>query len=267
MLTTIVITPQIKIGVEVSICGQTVDYHRFFGGMVLDFKQLDKQIEDYNPDNKLELYQLMKNELKNGEKSDILWRLSKISLIISGAADNQNKPEISKQFIEEALQYSKRSIELDPNNVKCHKWYCASVGKMTKHVSIKQKIQFGQIFKKHVDIAIKLDPKDYLLHYMLGRFCYELSSLSWVERKIANTVFGTIPTTSYEEALKELIACDRLKPQWKDNYFWVAKTLIAMKRNEHAKKWVNLGIGLKNKNILDELSHNNLIKLKTEHKF
>ena len=235
--------------------------------MSINLKELDQLIEDFDPSNKLELYEHIKSELKNGDNSEMMWRLAKISLILSAAAEKEQNKELEKRFIEEALLYSEKSVGLDPNNVKCHKWYCASLGKMSKFVGTKQKISFGHKFKQHVDIAIKLDPNDHLLHYMFGRFCFELSSLSWIERKIANTIFGSVPKSSFNEALTHFLSCDRLKPQWKDNYLWVAKTLIQLKRYEEAKNWVNCGVVLAINNLLDEVSHNHLIKLKTKHKF
>ena len=154
---------------------------------------------------------------------------------------------------------------MEPNKVKGQKWYCASIGKITKFVGIKQKIKYGHEFKEHIDKAIKLDPNDYLLHFMLGRFCFELSSLSWLERRIASTLFGQVPSSNFNEALTAFIRCDKLKPKWKDNYLWVAKTLIQLKRKEDAKKWVTLALALHSANVLDEMAHRQLIKLKTKH--
>lgn len=51
-------------------------------------------------------------------------------------------------------------------------------------VSTKEKINDGHLFKKHVDLALSLNPKDPSLHHLLGRFDYEVSSLKWYHKFI-----------------------------------------------------------------------------------
>lgn len=231
------------------------------------FERWDKELEDFDVANKSKLYDEFKEILsKDGNNYDVLWRMSKVCLILSAAAENDKNDGLNKKLSEEALSHSSRAVRLEPNKVKGQKWLCASLGKMTKFVGIKQKIKYGQQFKEHIDIAIKLDPNDYLLHFMLGRFSYELSSLSWLERRIASALFGRVPASSYEDALTAFIQCDRLKPQWKDNYLWIAKTLIQLKRKPEAKEWINNGLALISVNLLDQMAHRQLIKLKTQHK-
>lgn len=46
-------------------------------------------------------------------------------------------------------------------------------------MSTREKICDGHLFKKHLDAALAINPKDASLHHMLGRFDYEVSSLKW----------------------------------------------------------------------------------------
>jgi hypothetical protein len=91
-----------------------------------------------------------------------------------------------------------------------------------------------------------------------------VSSLSLIERQIAKALYGKIPTSSFDEALKAFLRSDELKPKWKDNYLWIAKVLIAMKKKTEAKQWIDNGLALSVNNMSDECAQIQLNKLKTK---
>ena len=51
----------------------------------------------------------------------------------------------------------------------------------------KDKIVDGYHFANYIDKALKIRPEDSTIHHLLGRFKYEVSALTWIERKV--TVF------------------------------------------------------------------------------
>lgn len=80
--------------------------------------------------------------------------------------------------------------------------------------------------------AIELDGNEAVPHHVLARWCYEVAGVSWVVRRLAATIFGEPPTSSYEEALQHFEAADRLTQgqPWKENLFFMAKTLDKLGR-------------------------------------
>lgn len=46
------------------------------------------------------------------------------------------------------------------------------------------KIKNGIVFKKYIELAVEMQPDDFGLHYLLGRFKYEIANLSWIEKKV-----------------------------------------------------------------------------------
>ena len=63
--------------------------------------------------------------------------------------------------------------------------------------------------------------------------------IDWISRQVANTIFGTIPTTSYEEALSFFLKAENLEPGfYLSNQLSIAQCLIAMKRKDEAKEWL-----------------------------
>lgn len=45
-------------------------------------------------------------------------------------------------------------------------------------------IKNGVIFKNYIIMALEICPDDSELHYLLGRFKYEIANLSWIEKKV-----------------------------------------------------------------------------------
>ena len=56
-----------------------------------------------------------------------------------------------------------------------------------------------------------------------------MASLTWVERKLAAVMFGTPPEASFADAMSKFRIVQKLKPEWKANLFWIAKTAVALK--------------------------------------
>ena len=56
--------------------------------------------------------------------------------------------------------------------------------------------------------------------------------LSWVERRLAATLFATPPTATVEEALDHFLRVDKLTPEkpWKDNCLFIAKVRNTLNR-------------------------------------
>lgn len=69
-------------------------------------------------------------------------------------------------------------------NAGLHKWCAILVGVNSDFLPVAEKIQNGYRFKELVMKALEICPNDADLHYLLGRFRYEVANLSWVERKV-----------------------------------------------------------------------------------
>ena len=67
-------------------------------------------------------------------------------------------------------------------------------------------------------------PEEPILHYLNGRWCFEVAGLSWLEKKAAAALFATPPEATYEQALNYFMKSEELNPgTWKANMLMVAK--------------------------------------------
>jgi len=139
-----------------------------------------------------------------------------------------------------AISFAERAVEKKPNSAEAHKWYGVAVGARSEFGSVQDKIRDGFAFKEHIDIAVKLNPKDPVLYHLLGRFCYEVSGLSWIERRAAAALFGSVPTATVEEALERLLKAEELsKKAWLENRYIISKCYIDQKKYKDAIGWID----------------------------
>ena len=220
----------------------------------------DRECDHINSDKQI-LFEQMKEFQKKDDSGEVLYRLAKISMFLSQNAEKVNNKEMEKNYVIQALTYAGSACKKEPNRSECHKWYCAAVGKLAQLSPTKEKIQFGKDFKEHADIALRLNPNDELMQSMYGKWCYSVSSLTWIERTVAKTVYGEIPKADYDMALKAFNKVHQLNPNNKDNHLWIAKCYIAKSQYKEAKQYLQKGLSLPNNNISDELAHKELDQL------
>uniref|UniRef100_A0A4W3J7T9 Regulator of microtubule dynamics protein 2 n=2 Tax=Callorhinchus milii TaxID=7868 RepID=A0A4W3J7T9_CALMI len=178
---------------------------------------------------------LLEKKDQYGDQVEFLWRLARaygdMHDMTSDKEDKKNYASTGKQVAEEA-------INVDPNSADSHLWFAVLCGYLSMSESIQNKIKNGYLFKEHIDKAIELRPQDPQLYYLLGRWCYEVSQLSWFERNIAATLFGDPPNSSIGEALRCFLKVEELQPHYSMyNCICLAKCYREQGQNIKAKQW------------------------------
>ena len=196
---------------------------------------------------------------------EILWRTAKATHLYGIAAQKEGDSDLKKKLAFEALDFATKAIKYDDKNAECHKWYAITIGTLGDYVTTKEKISNGHQFKNHVDIALKLKPNDPSLHHMLGRFCFEIANLTWVERKVASALFSKVPESSFSDSLNHLIKAYELRPEWKENILFVSKILINQKKFTEAIKWIDKGMALNTVGEDDILADEQLVLLNSKY--
>lgn len=144
-----------------------------------------------------------------------------------------------KALIVHAKEIAEKSLKLDDTNPQVHIWYALSIGKMGDYQGPRDRLNGGIIYKKHIEKAIELSPNDPFPHYLIGRFMYELSQLSWWERRAASLI-GTIPEATVDEALEEFLKAEDLYENlWIENELYIAKAYIAKRDCSEANKYLD----------------------------
>ncbi|NXA41071.1 RMD3 protein, partial [Eudromia elegans] len=207
-------------------------------GMGQLLQQAD-QLHSGDEQEKREGFQLLlNNKLVYADHKDFLWRLARaysdMCEITEDAEEKKSYASDGKQEIEAALQKCDQSAE-------CHQWYAILCGQLAEHESIQKRIQVGYVFKEHIDKAISLKPDDPKSYYLLGRWCYQVSHLGWLEKKTAAALFEAPPTATVQDALENFLRVEELSPAFsKAGRVYIAKCYRDLGNNSAALLWMNL---------------------------
>jgi len=204
------------------------------------FTKADDLMEGSHDQQMLSLNLLEENRAEYELNPAFLGRLCKAQYLCSVLADQAGEREKKKELILQAVDTGAKALELDNDNSEVHKWYAIALGSRGEFSGVKEKILDGFEFKSHIDAAARLAPRDYVTHHLLGRFCYEVSQLSWIERKMASTLFANPPEASLPEAIDHFLTAESLKPDgWKENRLFIAKCHIGLGDYVSAVTWLD----------------------------
>nr|KAF6448628.1 regulator of microtubule dynamics 2 [Rousettus aegyptiacus] len=121
--------------------------------------------------------------------------------------------------------------------------YAVLCGCVAEFEGLQNKINYGYRFKEHLDKAIQFLPEEPYLYYLKGRYCYTVSKLSWIEKKMSATLFGKIPSSTVQEALQHFLKVEELHPGFsKSNYMFLAKCYRDLEQVDKAAKFCNLAV-------------------------
>ncbi|XP_042640799.1 regulator of microtubule dynamics protein 3 isoform X2 [Tyto alba] len=201
-------------------------------------QQADR-LHDGDEQDKREGFQLLlNNKLAYADQKDFLWRLARahsdMCEVTEDTDEKRSYASDGKEEIEIALQKWDQSAE-------CHQWYAILCGQLSEHESIQKRIQTGYVFKEHIDKAIELKPEDPQSYYLLGRWCYQVSHLGWLEKKTAAALFEAPPTATVQDALQNFLRVEELSPGFsKAGRVYIAKCYRDLGNKTAAVLWMNL---------------------------
>uniref|UniRef100_A0A8C2CLP7 Regulator of microtubule dynamics protein 2 n=1 Tax=Cyprinus carpio TaxID=7962 RepID=A0A8C2CLP7_CYPCA len=164
---------------------------------------------------------LLERKAEFDQKCQYLWRLSRA---YADAHDFAVDLAEKKSCAENGKKVGEEAISINPQCAEGHQWYAILCGLLSEYESIQNKIKNGYLFKDHLDKAIELKPEDPLSYYLLGRWCYAVSQCTWIERKVAATLFGEPPSATVQDALQNFLKVEEISPKYsKFNYVFLAK--------------------------------------------
>eukprot|EP00055_Hartaetosiga_balthica_P002472 m.4098 g.4098 ORF g.4098 m.4098 type:complete len:311 (-) comp2168_c1_seq1:1051-1983(-) len=176
--------------------------------------------------------------LENSEEG--LWRIARSWYDYATSSKGKEL-----ELLKEGQLFARRAINSNENSASAHKWYGIITGSMTDYVGLNEKLKCGEEFKEHVEIAIRLDPDDSLLSHLLGRWCFEVAGLSWIEKRACAALFGTPPEATYDDALRHLLKAEKLSPQWGLNMLFLGKAYAKLGNSSESRKWLEATIAIK----------------------
>ncbi|KAM4633780.1 regulator of microtubule dynamics protein 3 [Polymixia lowei] len=183
---------------------------------------------------------LLANRAQYGDSREFLWRLARAySDMYDSTEDKQEKKSYAQQGREEA------EVALKKNglNAECHKWFAVLTALTLQYESMHGKLKSNHILKEHLDRAIALRDDDPLCFYLLGRWCYEVSTLDWLEKKAAAALYEDPPASTLSDALENFLKAEELGPGFsKAVRLYIAKCHKELGNISEARNWTRLAV-------------------------
>jgi tetratricopeptide (TPR) repeat protein len=111
----------------------------------------------------------------------------------------------------------------------------------------KEQVDASPKIKESVDRTLQLNPKNDNAWHILGRWNRVLADISPVKRLLAGALYGNLPVTTYEAAEKCLLKAIALNPNRIMHHIELGRIYAAMGRKEEARKVVEKGLSMQNK--------------------
>ncbi|XP_062852274.1 regulator of microtubule dynamics protein 2 [Trichomycterus rosablanca] len=196
-------------------------------------KRADELHKHNGAEKKEGLTALLEKKEEFDQNCQYLWRLSRA---YADAHDVAEDVQEKKKCAENGKQVGEQAVLLYPTCAESHQWYAIQCGLLSEYESIQNKIKNGYLFKDHLDKAIELRPQDPLCYYLLGRWCYAVAQCTWIERKIAATLFGEPPSATIQDALQNFLKAEEICPRYsKFNYVFLAKCYKELGQRSQSK--------------------------------
>jgi tetratricopeptide (TPR) repeat protein len=148
--------------------------------------------------------------------------LSKSSELCSRIGSRETNAANRDAWFKAALAYANKAISVAPLNDQANVSMAMILGKSTLTKSGKEKLKNARLIRKHLETALKTNPNNYLAWHILGRWNYEISNVSAVERAGAKIFYGGVPSGSIKNAIMYFEKSRSLMPQFVLNYLSLA---------------------------------------------
>ncbi|XP_073732908.1 regulator of microtubule dynamics protein 3 isoform X2 [Callorhinus ursinus] len=210
---------------------------------VLPLLQQADELHQGSEKGKREGFQLLlSNKPAYGSRQDFLWRLARA---YSDMCELTEEVTEKKSYALNGKEEAEAALKKGDGNADCHQWYAVLCGQLAEHESIQRRIQSGFSFKEHVDKAIALQPENPMAHFLLGRWCYQVSHLSWLEKKTATALFESPLSATVQDALQSFLKAEELQPGFsKAGRVYISKCYRELGKNSEARQWMKLALEL-----------------------
>ncbi|KAL0901618.1 hypothetical protein ABMA27_006834 [Loxostege sticticalis] len=146
-----------------------------------------------------------------------------------------------KELVMQAYNIISDELSKNEDNFAVQKWYALLLDAKCTYDGIKERIKQLENIKKHMDLAVTLNPNDATTLHMLGEWCFQVSELPWHQRKIAEALFGSPPQSTYEDALEYFLRAEAAQPRFYSlNLLRLGNCYLKLQKEDQAKYYLKL---------------------------
>jgi tetratricopeptide (TPR) repeat protein len=165
-----------------------------------------------------------------------MWRLVRAQVDLGEDSQDKGQDAQAESWFNKALASSKDLVAKHPQQSMAHYYRALALGRRALFAGSKEAVQLSQEVEREALQALKLDPKNGRAHGLIGRYYREMAHLSWVKRKLAETLFGKLPEGGDAKALQHLKQATQLEPNWVFAWYELGETHEVMGQTAEARK-------------------------------
>uniref|UniRef100_A0A914P784 Regulator of microtubule dynamics protein 1 n=1 Tax=Panagrolaimus davidi TaxID=227884 RepID=A0A914P784_9BILA len=176
-----------------------------------DIDQLIEDADTFHEHNQIkEAWEVLKGFTETNEP-ELLWRIGRV---LAEKAKKSKDIEKKKKLYLEALNFIKKALKNEeaPGCFGAHKWYAIIINYVGELEGTKSHIEKSYKVKNHLEKALKIKPDDAISRMILGFWHFTFANLPLYQYYLAKAIFGTPPSSTYQEALKHFEQVESAKP-------------------------------------------------------
>ncbi|MDP1973644.1 MAG: hypothetical protein Q8J87_11760 [Sediminibacterium sp.] len=164
-----------------------------------------------------------------------LVKATELEIAIGGREkDEKNK----RLFFESAMAYAQRALKIDPNNADANYAMATVSGKMTDlDIENKKIVAYVKDVKEYADKALSINANHARANYTLGKWHYEMVTLSGIKKAAVKLFYGGLPNGDLDKAILYMEKSKSLEPYFVTNQLDLAK---AYKENRQPSKAIEV---------------------------
>lgn len=224
------------------------------GGHYELYSKLDRSWDDTEMAHKAKYDEALAALAKDPEDGQLKWRAARATY---GYTDDTTLPvDRKKALLADALRLVRDAKATERSDFLVFRWAGIILSKQQPYISTKEYIQNAFVVRDEWEQAIAIEPNDSRTLHFLGRWHYDVASMSWVVRKVAATLFAEPPTATYEEALEYFNRAEAISPgDYTMNRTMLAETHLRLNHKDDAKKWALAALELPVRGAYDKEAH------------
>ncbi len=145
-----------------------------------------------------------------------------------------------------SLGYALRAAALAPRNSEAQLSPAITYGKMLPFQGPKVQVEVSPLIKIAADKAIRLDPRNDTAWHVLGRWHQVLSNVGALKRALGGLIYGKLPVTTNEAAVKCFTQAIALNPGRLRHYIELGRTYAQMGNSTEARRFLQQGLAMPN---------------------
>ena len=170
----------------------------------------------------------------------VLWRLVYTYADLGQTTDDEDK---RADYYQSALDVAKAGLAADSTSARAHLALAVAQGRAALNSGTRERIQRSRAIKRHADRAIALDSTLDGAYHTRGRWHREVEDIGFFQRAIVKTVYGGLPESSIEQAVRDFRRAIELNDEV-FHHLELAKTYMQMGRPAAARRELNTALDM-----------------------